>query len=114
MTCNLRDFGRGIWKLCIFVLSISRVSHKKNAFLCKSWPVDFCYGEKLQRLRIRNGDVFDPVVRIFSGRLQRLQVQPAESLVSHDKNPTTLLDQTLCRFDEFAIKSLPRSRRLRQ
>src|SRR5258708_8634836 len=112
MTCNLRDFGGGIWKLCIFVLSISRVSHKKNAFLSKSWPVDSCYGEKLQRLRICNGDVFDPVVRIFSGRLQRLEVHPVECLVSHDKNLTTLLDHTFFRFHPSVIHPLPRSTRL--
>ena len=70
--------------------------------------------QKLQRLRVCNGDVFYPIVRTFSGRLKRLEVKPAERIVSNDIHLATLLNHGLRRLDEQVIKALPGCVRLRQ
>src|SRR5271156_6137232 len=114
MVCNTRDLGRGIGKLCIFIFSVHRIAHQKNAPVCISWLLGLTHREKLQRLGVRNSDVLYPIVRIFSRRLKRLEVKAAQRIVPNDENLAALLDQTLRRFDEFVIKLLPRSSRLMQ
>src|ERR1700744_780563 len=51
-------------------------------------------------------------MRIVPRRLERIEIKPAERVIADDKNPATVLDQSLCRLNQLLIKTPPWSIRL--